>query len=296
MTRILVIHRDPAGLEPFEEAIRSLGDLEVEVVGPEAPPPSPEALEAGGVDLVLLRVGRARDVDRAWLEGIRDRGRDVEVLIALDAATEREIVELVRLGAAYLHERARGRSALLGSIRRILRLRALTDDLRGERRGAMELSCAVRDWLEVTAPSEPRFLERFHHVARLLCETRFTNRQLQSLLYAISEIGLNAIEWGNRKDPRKRIRLSFCLLEDRVLLKVEDEGEGFDPDRLADPTADPAAHLARRKAQGKRIGGFGIWMVKGLMDEVLYSDRGNTVVMVKYLDAERELAGEGAKG
>jgi len=289
MTSIVVVHRDPLGRSAVDEAVGRLEGARVEVRDPGEPLPSLEDLAARAADVVVLAVPRAADVERAWVARFDPAG-GTDLLVVLREAAEAEILDLVKLGIPYLAGSASGAKGLADSIRRIIQVRALTREIRRTAQPSLEISCAIRDWLEVTAPSEPRFLERFHRAARILCETRLSRRALQSLLYAISEIGLNAIEWGNKLDPEKRIRLSLCLLADRILLKVEDEGPGFAHDGLPDPTADPAGHLARRKKEGKRSGGFGIWMVKGLMDEVLFSDRGNAVVLQKYLDVERSLA------
>ncbi|MBN1421249.1 MAG: ATP-binding protein [Planctomycetes bacterium] len=286
MPSIEVIHRDPAGREPVDEALARLDGVRIEACPSGPALPAVEDLEARGVDLAILSMPRAGDVDRAWMGRFADGEGRVDLLVILREATEAEILSLVRIGVPYILGSVPGAKLLDESIRRILQVRALAGEIRAEARPSLDVSFAVRDWLEITAPSEPRFLERFHQAARILCGTRIPRRALMSLLYAISEIGLNAIEWGNEKDPGKRIRLSLCLLADRVLLKVEDEGRGFAHEGLSDPTADPAGHLARRRAQGKRIGGFGIWMVRGLMDEVLYSERGNTVILQMILDPE----------
>ena len=98
----------------------------------------------------------------------------------------------------------------------------------------------------------------------------------------LEEGGRNAIEWGNRFNAEKAFRISYRHFNDRVVLKFEDEGEGFDPTARVDPTADPE-HLAKREAAGKRPGGYGIHMLHALMDKVAYSEKGNVVVMTKYL-------------
>jgi anti-sigma regulatory factor (Ser/Thr protein kinase) len=74
-----------------------------------------------------------------------------------------------------------------------------------------------------------------------------------------------------------------------VLCKVKDPGKGFSLDEIkhsafANPPEDPFRHMAEREAKGIRPGGFGLLMVKKLVDDVIFSEKGNEVMLVKYLD------------
>jgi len=106
---------------------------------------------------------------------------------------------------------------------------------------------------------------------------------LPDIRLAIDEIGENAVEWGNREDRSKKIRLQYRMLPDRIVFRIEDEGEGFDVDAVADPSKDPFAHIMERMTEGKRMGGYGIFMTKKVMDDVIFSRRGNVVMMTKRL-------------
>ena len=55
---------------------------------------------------------------------------------------------------------------------------------------------------------------------------------------------------------------------------------------------DPVAHIARREAEGMRPGGFGMLMAAGTVDELIYNEIGNEVLLIKYLDTA--VAGSGA--
>ena len=100
---------------------------------------------------------------------------------------------------------------------------------------------------------------------------------------AIEEIGKNAVEWGNKNDRNKRIRMSYTCDEEQLTFEVEDEGEGFKPKDIPDPTTDPLAHIQRRMDEGKRAGGYGIHIIRQVMDEVTFNERGNKVTMTKRL-------------
>jgi anti-sigma regulatory factor (Ser/Thr protein kinase) len=70
---------------------------------------------------------------------------------------------------------------------------------------------------------------------------------------------------------------------------VKDPGEGFSLDEIkhaaiSNPPDEPLRHQEFRDADGLRPGGFGVLMTRNLVDEVIYGERGNDVVLIKYLD------------
>jgi anti-sigma regulatory factor (Ser/Thr protein kinase) len=110
----------------------------------------------------------------------------------------------------------------------------------------------------------------------------------EDLLTAFREVLMNAMEHGAGFDPEKVVDVSAVRTERAVVYYFRDPGSGFDAEMLAhaaigNPTADPIAHLERRAAQGLRPGGFGILLVRKLVDEVMYSETGNEVLLIKHL-------------
>lgn len=74
-----------------------------------------------------------------------------------------------------------------------------------------------------------------------------------------------------------------------LLYRIADPGEGFDINRLAhaaisNPDDDPLGHDRVREELGLRPGGLGLVMTRALVDEVIYNEKRNEVVLVKYLD------------
>jgi anti-sigma regulatory factor (Ser/Thr protein kinase) len=111
----------------------------------------------------------------------------------------------------------------------------------------------------------------------------------ESVAQAFRELLSNAIEWGGRLDPTRTVRIS-CLRAKRMLLyRIADPGDGFDIDRLAhaaisNPDDDPLGHDRVRQELGLRPGGLGLVMTRALVDEVIYNEKRNEVVLIKYLD------------
>lgn len=99
-----------------------------------------------------------------------------------------------------------------------------------------------------------------------------SDSQEHNLLVATSEAINNAISHGNKNDPAKSVTLDIDFLEDEVVVTVEDEGGGFNPDALPDPLA-PENLL--------KPSGRGIHIMKSLMDKVdfTFTKNGTRITM-----------------
>jgi len=89
---------------------------------------------------------------------------------------------------------------------------------------------------------------------------------------AIDEALVNAIFHGNSHDETKQVRFSCRLSPQRIRVEITDEGPGFDPDALPDPTT--PCHLARP-------GGRGVLLMRAFMSRVEFRDHGSRVVLEK---------------
>ena len=136
-------------------------------------------------------------------------------------------------------------------------------------------------WVELNAPSRQEYLDRFQDFCDMLLASRLPEKARNELKIAVQELGQNAIEWGNKLDRESKIKVAWKLLSDRILIRIEDEGAGFDPRMVPDPTIDPIGIITEREKHGKRPGGFGIHLARSVMDRVTYNDRGNVVLMEK---------------
>lgn len=89
---------------------------------------------------------------------------------------------------------------------------------------------------------------------------------------ALGEALINAVKHGNRFDPAKKIKVCAEVSRRRASVSVADEGEGFDPAAVPDPTADENL---------EKPCGRGIMLMRTYMDEVVYNPRGNEVRITK---------------
>ena len=112
-------------------------------------------------------------------------------------------------------------------------------------------------------------------------------RDRDGLLLAFREILMNAMEHGGHFDPGQVVEVSAIRTARTIVYYVKDPGPGFDRDGLAhaavsNPPDDPVAHIAARAEQGLRPGGFGLLLARKVVDELIYSERGNEVLLIKY--------------
>ena len=90
---------------------------------------------------------------------------------------------------------------------------------------------------------------------------------------AMEEALNNAIRHGNRCDPKKHVEVEYEATSEKVVICVADEGPGFVPAEVPDPTADENL---------EKPSGRGIMLIHAYMDEVEYGGKGNRLRMVKY--------------
>jgi serine/threonine-protein kinase RsbW len=96
-----------------------------------------------------------------------------------------------------------------------------------------------------------------------------------NIMIAVTESVNNAIKHGNNCDKNKNVTLTAVYEENRVRFIVEDEGPGFEPEKLPDPTAPENL---------EKLGGRGIFLMQQLSDEVNFSNNGRTSEMVFYFN------------
>lgn len=137
-------------------------------------------------------------------------------------------------------------------------------------------------YVELTALNDASHADRFERFVARALPPNVIAADREALRLALEEIVQNAMEWGNRNDPEKQLKLSYFLQPDRITFRVEDQGEGFDPAGLNDPSKDPQAHIRSRLASGKRMGGWGVFMTRKVVDEVAYNRRGNVAFLTKF--------------
>ncbi|HTL30759.1 MAG TPA: response regulator [Tepidisphaeraceae bacterium] len=132
--------------------------------------------------------------------------------------------------------------------------------------------------------SDSRYLAELNDMmSSLLLFSGLSDDQAYQLSAAVREMGNNAIEWGNRKQIDQPVSVTYRIEKNQIVIRIRDNGSGFDRANLphAAKPDDPAAHMSIREEKGLRVGGFGIFMTRGLVDELEYNEAGNEVRLIK---------------
>lgn len=111
--------------------------------------------------------------------------------------------------------------------------------------------------------------------------------QRDDLILAFREMLVNAMEHGAGFDPEKVVEVSAARTQRSIVYHFRDPGRGFDlaaipHAAIANPPEQPLAHVETRAERGMRPGGFGILIAKQLVDEMVFNEAGNEVLLIKY--------------
>jgi DNA-binding response OmpR family regulator len=153
---------------------------------------------------------------------------------------------------------------------------------------SFEVVSARPEWLELVAPCTLEMAERIQSFVMHL-EAKLNEDVREAVAQAFRELLMNAIEWGGKLDPNRKVRISCVRTQRMLLYRIADPGEGFDIEGLrhaaiSNPDHDPIRHLVVREEKGLRPGGFGLAMTRSLVDELIYNEARNEVLFVKYLE------------
>ena len=153
---------------------------------------------------------------------------------------------------------------------------------------AIEVLSARPNWVELEVPCDYESAERIQSFMNRL-RADLPEEVRQSVGQAFRELLLNAIEWGGGLDANRKVRISYLRAQRMLMYRIADPGPGFKFEGLthaavANPPEDPMRHLLVRDKKHIRAGGFGIMLIKASVDELIYNEAQNEVVLVKYLD------------
>lgn len=137
---------------------------------------------------------------------------------------------------------------------------------------------ARNDEFEVTIPSDTAQGQAVQErIVQMLERMEFPPRDVFGVRLALEEALVNAIKHGNGLDPRKQVRIG-CHVDDlRVRIFIEDEGSGFHPEEIPDPTAEENL---------EKPSGRGIMLMRAFMTSIEYNARGNRVTLEKVREAD----------
>src|SRR5258707_2351393 len=151
----------------------------------------------------------------------------------------------------------------------------------------MKLHVANKRGVEFLAPCKASLAIR-QKIFFPRLETDLPADVMEKVGYAFRELLNNAIEWGGHLDPNLKVRISYIRTRKLLMYRLDDPGPGF---KMADlkhaavsnPADDPMAHMTIREQKGLRPGGLGLMLTQQLVDELVYNQARNEVVLIKHL-------------
>ncbi len=128
---------------------------------------------------------------------------------------------------------------------------------------------------KLAVPSEIKYVRKISlKILKRLQPLNIDKSVLFDIRLCVEETVRNAIEHGSRNDEKSKIRINYRIEKKRFVFEVEDEGAGFDYKGLPDPTHEDNI---------MKNSGRGVYLVRYLMDEVEFNDKGNRVRITKYI-------------
>lgn len=149
----------------------------------------------------------------------------------------------------------------------------------------IQILSAKPGWVAVRIYCRLITAERLMTFAKEL-STQLPEDTRQETMLALREILLNAMEHGAAFNPDQVVEVTVVRTARSLVFHVRDPGSGFRLESIthAANQDDPAAHMAQREEQGMRPGGYGLLLAAGTVDELIYSEIGNEVLLIKYVD------------
>jgi serine/threonine-protein kinase RsbW len=129
-------------------------------------------------------------------------------------------------------------------------------------------------WLaEHVIPSDPARARTIQdEIERELAAHHAHEKDVFGIRLALEEALVNAIKHGNQMDPAKRVFINYRIAENKFEIHIRDEGAGFDPADVPDPT--DIENL-------ERPCGRGLMLMRYYMTDVAYNETGNAVMLSK---------------
>lgn len=275
--RILIVDDDRALRHVLAALLKNAGHtIEQAADGPEAI----ARLDAGGYDIVLLDIGLPGISGLDVLAHARAAASPPIVIMMTADDTPETLLAAVRRQAYRYLRKPFAPSAIIEVVDEAIE-RAASAAL------SIEVVSARPEWVELIAPCALEMTDRIQQFVMQL-DTNLPEAVRESVAQAFRELMNNAIEWGGKLDPKRKVRISCVRARRMLLYRIADPGEGFDIDKLrhaaiSNPDDNPVQHAIIREEQGIRPGGLGLMMTQSLVDELIYNEKRNEVILIKYI-------------
>jgi DNA-binding response OmpR family regulator len=280
--KILVVDDDPELQDLVSFALKHAG-FEVRVAKDAYQ--GLEMIEKENFDLALLDVMMPKMDGLEMLSRLRANNKDLQVIIMTALTAPETAVSALRDHACDFLQKPFDVQQLVSAVKTAFEL--------APRDIHIEVLSARPEWIELRVPCD---LAAIDPLERLMSQLKTDLPQLtrETVIYAFREMLRNAIEHGGKNDPTQFVEVGYLRSPRIILYRIKDPGKGFSIESLyrddgaiaafLNPEGDPLQHARVREEQGMRPGGFGILLARDLVDEMIYNEKHNEVILIKYLD------------
>jgi anti-sigma regulatory factor (Ser/Thr protein kinase)/DNA-binding NarL/FixJ family response regulator len=243
-----------------------------------------KAVETHAFDLIVTGEKTSGRADVELLREIRRVWPHTRLIILTTESTPADVIASMRERAFSYFSKPFSPSSFSAMLRLATEEQCWDDGI--------EVINATPEWIQIAARCDKKTADRLLQFFREIIDLPESERD--AVAYAFSEMLMNAVEHGGKLDPTKYVEISYVRARHAVMCRIKDPGEGFSLEELqhaaiANPPHDPLRHQAYRDAKGLRPGGFGMLITLNLVDELIYGEQRNEVLLVKYLDLAKQI-------
>lgn len=275
--RILIIDTNHDLRTLLEQVLSELGH---DVIAVDSPQAAAARTDLENFDLVISDLSdEATSGGVQILSELKRKQLLVPVVVSSEEAQQPGVVKAFRMGAANFLRRPYDKQELQAIVDKTLsyKLRFIED---------LKILPYIKETLDFELPSDLTLMNGvLHFITERVTKLGLINATHSNLFIALDEAFVNAVKHGNKFDATKLVRITVELSAKEARFTIEDEGDGFNLKTVPDPL-DPANLF--------KTSGRGVLLIHNIMDEVIYSERGNKVTMIKRADQtlETELANQ----
>jgi CheY-like chemotaxis protein/anti-sigma regulatory factor (Ser/Thr protein kinase) len=236
-------------------------------------------LETRAYDLVLTDILMPGMDGLTLLGEMRNRFPYTSMVVMTVKNTPAHILgSLQKAATAYL-AKPFDRETLISTLQNALSTTVNRDDIK--------ILSDKQDWISLQIRCKLSTADRLTQFMREL-PSDLEPGEREHIAMAFRELLMNAIEHGGRLDPEKTVDLSYIRTARTIVYYLRDPGEGFSMANLKHAAVgntpdDPFRHVELRDQAGIRPGGFGLLLTQSFADELIFSAKGNEVILIKYL-------------
>ncbi|HEX8846614.1 MAG TPA: response regulator [Pyrinomonadaceae bacterium] len=242
-------------------------------------------IEKERFDLALLDVMMPKMDGLEMLSRLRAHNNDLRVIVMTALTAPEAAISAMRDQACDFLEKPFDIQQLLSAVKTAFEL--------APRDVQIEVLSARPEWIELRVPCDIAAIDPLERLMSQL-KTDLPTLTRETVTYAFREMLRNAIEHGGKNDPTQFVEVGYLRSPRIILYRIKDPGEGFSIESLyreegaiaafLNPESDPMQHARVREEEGLRPGGFGILIARDLVDEMIYNEKHNEVILIKYLD------------